>query len=32
MASEGDFRACVAALLDRLKKAAGVSERPMNLP
>jgi hypothetical protein len=31
MASEGDFRACVAALLDRLKEAAGVGERPMNL-
>ena len=31
MASEGGFRACVGAQLDRLKKAAGVSEGPMNL-
>jgi hypothetical protein len=31
MASEGDFRACVAAQLDRLKKAAGVSRVPMSL-
>ena len=31
MASEGDFRACVAAQLERLKKAAGVTRGPMSL-